>query len=418
MTAIRTEPPARLTPWGATELRPLHASQEELAHWRFAADRAAQVLAVDVLERDRSNAEPFAAVDALRAAGLLDLLIPAEHGGPGGHWESAFEAVRTVSRVDGSLGQLLAYHYINQSGIAFYGAPQIQGEWWERTLAGCWLWADSVNPTDPDLVLTPAADGDGWLLNGRKRYSTGSSVAEVIVVNALVRGGDADGNVLAFVLERGRVGVALGGDWDNLGQRLTGSGSVTYTDVAVRASDMLGPVTELPISTLLTPGIQLAFGAFYLGVAEGALAQGRELLLARPNAWFLSPAQTYAKDPLFQRRIGELKARTAAVAALASSLFRRFDAEVARDGAYTREERAAFAAAIAELKVVASDTAVDVASSIFEVTGSSSTANAVGLDLHWRNVRTHSLHDPVDYKKVEVGAYFLDGTSQPLSLYT
>jgi hypothetical protein len=42
----------------------------------------------------------------------------------------------------------------------------------------------------------------------------------------------------------------------------------------------------------------------------------------------------------------------------------------------------------------------------------------MGLDVYWRNIRTHSLHDPVDYKKIEVGANFLNGTVQPVSLYT
>ncbi|HCM93140.1 MAG TPA: acyl-CoA dehydrogenase, partial [Glutamicibacter sp.] len=87
-------------------------------------------------------------------------------------------------------------------------------------------------------------------------------------------------------------------------------------------------------------------------------------------------------------------------------------------GAVTQPQRAELAVAIAELKVVATEAGVEVANRVFEVTGSSSTQSGVGLDLFWRNVRTHSLHDPVDYKKIEVGAYFLRGESQPLSLYT
>ncbi|MGQ3256593.1 MAG: acyl-CoA dehydrogenase family protein, partial [Microbacterium aurantiacum] len=81
-------------------------------------------------------------------------------------------------------------------------------------------------------------------------------------------------------------------------------------------------------------------------------------------------------------------------------------------------DRADLAYRIAQLKVVSSDTAVDVANRVYEATGASSTASKVGLDLHWRNVRTHSLHDPVDYKKLEVGAHFLTGVVQPISLYT
>ena len=52
------------------------------------------------------------------------------------------------------------------------------------------------------------------------------------------------------------------------------------------------------------------------------------------------------------------------------------------------------------------------------MTGSSSTRSEVGLDLFWRNIRTHSLHDPLDYKKLEVGANFLTGDLQPITLYT
>jgi alkylation response protein AidB-like acyl-CoA dehydrogenase len=61
---------------------------------------------------------------------------------------------------------------------------------------------------------------------------------------------------------------------------------------------------------------------------------------------------------------------------------------------------------------------LEVAGRVYEVTGASSTKSSIGLDLLWRNVRTHSLHDPVDYKKIEVGAQFLTGAVQPVSLYS
>lgn len=404
-----------------TDIRPRapwtgQADAEELARWTEAARAAAGRLAADALERDRANQDPFAEVELLREHGLVNLLIPREFGGEGGHWESAFNAVRILAAADGSIAQLLAYHYINQATIAFYGAPAEQESWFRRSAEGQWLWGDSVNPVDPTLVLTPE-DG-GYRLNGLKRFSTGSSVGDVIIINALVQGGDGDGRILAFVLERGREGLEPLGDWDYLGQRLSASGSVRYNNVRVNRKDILGEVGEEPFSTLVTPGIQLAFGNFYLGVAEGALARGRDLLLARRNSWFLSAADTYAQDPVFQRVVGELAARTAAVRALAESLNRRYDAEIAKGGNLTAQERAEIAVRIAELKVVSTEVGLEVANRIFEVTGSSSTSNAVGLDLYWRNIRTHSLHDPVDYKKIEVGASYLLGQVQPLSLYT
>lgn len=400
----------RRTPWTG------NADEAEIAHWSAIAQSVADTLATDALARDRANATPHAEAELLRSSGLLDLLVPAEFGGGGGHFESSFHAVRILATADGSISQLLAYHYFNQAGIGFYAAPEDQPAWWRRTVEGGWLWGDSVNPVDPTLVLTE--EGEGYRLNGFKRFSTGSGVGEVIIVNAVIQGGTNDGKVLAFVLDTGREGLELVGDWDHLGQRLTASGSVRYTDVAVLPEDILGPVTDEPIASLLTPGVQLGFGNFYLGVAQGALAKGRELLLARKNAWFLSNAESYAHDVVFQRAIGELKARTAAVEALAEKLNRRFDTEVARSNELTAEQRGDYAIAIAELKVVATETGIEVANRIYEVTGASSTANSVGLDLFWRNVRTHTLHDPVDYKKIEVGAHFLHGELQPLSLYT
>lgn len=387
------------------------ASEAELERWRAVARQVAGTLAADALARDRANKQPFAEVQLLREAGLLELLVPAEFGGAGGHFETAFEVIRILAAADGSISQLLAYHYINQSSIAFYAPAEAQADWWRRTVAGSWLWGDSVNPVDPNLVLT--REGDGYRLNGAKRFSTGSGVGEVIVVNAQVEG---SGELLAFVVPREAEGLRIVDDWDYLGQRLSASNSLVYRNVRIEPSDVLGPVTDEPVATLLTPGIQLAFANFYLGIAEGALARGRQILLGRTNAWFLSQAETYSQDVVFQRTVGELKARTAAVAALAEKLGRRFDQVLG--GAVSQPQRAELAVAIAELKVVSTEAGVDVANRIFEVTGSSSTKSDVGLDLFWRNVRTHSLHDPVDYKKIEVGAYFLRGESQPLSLYT
>lgn len=389
------------------------ASETELEHWRGIARQVAGTLAADALARDRANAQPFAEVRLLREAGLLDLLAPAEFGGAGGHFETAFEVIRILAAADGSISQLLAYHYINQSSIAFYAPAEAQAAWWRRTVEERWLWGDSVNPVDPALVLT--REGAGYRLNGAKRFSTGSGVGEVIVVNAHVEG---TGELLAFVVPRDAQGLEIVDDWDYLGQRLSASNSLVYRNVRIEPADVLGPVTDEPVSTLLTPGIQLAFANFYVGIAQGALERGKQILLGRKNAWFLSAAETYSQDPVFQRTVGELKARTAAVAALAEKLGRRFDALLSLAGAVTQPQRAELAVAIAELKVVATEAGVEVANRIFEVTGSSSTQSGVGLDLFWRNVRTHSLHDPVDYKKIEVGAYFLRGESQPLSLYT
>lgn len=398
------------SPWGG------HASSEELDHWRKTAEDVAAALAADVLERDRRNADPHAEVQLLRGSGLLNLLIPTGWGGGGGHWESALHAVRILAGTDASIAQVLAYHYANLGAVVFYGDARVQERLLRRSAQSGWSWGDSVNPVDPSLELIP--DGGGYRLHGTKHFSTGASVGDAILVNAVVTGGEDHGRLLALVVDHDRSGIEYLGNWDALGQRLSASGSVRYSGVRITPEDIIGEVGEEPFSTLVTPYIQLAFGNLYLGIAQGALERGRGITLGRKNAWFLSHTETYAQDPLTQRIYGELDSRIAAVEALADRINRRFDEAIAEGGRLTAEARAEIAIEIARLKVVSSETGVDTANRIFEVTGSSSAKTEVGLDLFWRNVRTHSLHDPVDYKKVEVGAHYLLGEVQPISLYT
>lgn len=392
------------------------ASDDEIARWDAVATRVAETLQADALERDRRNAQPFAEARLLRESGLLTLLDPVEFGGGGGHWESALRVVRIIARVDGSIAQLLGYHYVNESAIALVAPHDERERWFRATIDGGWLWGDSVNPVDPNLVLT--SDGDGFRLNGFKRFSTGSGVGEALLVNAVVEGGEDAGRLAYIVLPYGYPGVEIVDNWDFLGQRLTASNTVRYHDVRVEPEHLLGLGTDDPFQSLVTPAIQLVFGNLYLGIAQGALAQARKLTNARSNAWFLSAAETYREDPFVQRLYGELVAKVAAVDALADRVNRSFDRTIGRGVDVTAADRGALAIEIAELKVVSNDTAVDVATRVFEATGSSSAASDVGLDLHWRNIRTHSLHDPVDYKKLEVGANFLTGVLQPISLYT
>lgn len=392
------------TPWTAP------ATAAEATRWNAVADEVGAILALDVLERDRAN-EPGPEVKLLKDSGLANVLIPEQYGGHSGRWSTALRAVRVLARHDASIAQILSYHYCNQASIVFFGNSSRWEHWFTASAAGSWLWGDAVNPVDPDLRLT--IDGDGYRLNGRKRFATGASSGDVTLVMASI--GE---RVLAFVVERDRAGVRYAGDWDALGQRLSASGSVDYTDVHVTRDDILGEVGDEPYSTLVTPGVQLGFANLYLGIAQGALARARELTLQRRGAWLLSSAEHYSRDPFVQRTFGELLSRTAAVEALADLWNARFDTVLARGAEVSASDRTEVEIGIAQLKVVATETALEVAHRVYELTGSSSTLTKVGLDIYWRNIRTHSLHDPLDYKKLEVGANYLTGDVQPITLYT
>lgn len=390
---------------------------DQATDWLEVAAKVAAELAPGALRRDQENALPVEELALLRGSGLPNLLVPTEFGGYGQSWETAFHVVRTVARADASLGLILGYHYLNQGCVLFYGTDrEAQERIYRASAAGNWLWSDSFNPVSPDLDLT--WDGAVYRLSGGKRFATGAAVTDVVIAGAVASGGPHDERFAIFIVNRGRDGVSFPGDWDNLGYRASASGSIRYENVVVAEEDLIGFDAGTPFSTLVTPGVQLLFGNSYLAIAQAALAQARDLVLARKGAWGLASVGRYADDPVFQRLIGELVARTAAVEALADRLNARFDLHVGKGPAATEADRAAAELEIAALKVVATEVALDVTARVYEATGASSTASRNGLDLHWRNIRTHSLHDPVEYKKIEVGAHFLTGAVQPVTLYS
>lgn len=394
-------------------------STEHTTDWALAARDAAAKLAVDALDRDREGAEPLAEAQLLREHRLPGLLLPVEVGGGGGTWADALRAVREVAVADGSIAQLLGYHYVNQANLEWVADPTTRERWQRRAGAAQWLWGDAVNPVDPDLVLTPAADGSGaYRLSGRKSFATGVSSGDVSVVS----GQDSEsGRHVLVVVERSAAGVRPGGDWDNLGQRLSASGSVTFDDVEVPAENVLGFLdgdAATPRASLVTPAIQAVFGNFYVGVVRGALQTAAEYTRTTSRAWLLSDSPSAAQDPYVLATYGRLVARLRAAEALADQAGEALTSADAAGDALTWHERGELAELVAALKVVSSDLAVEATSSVFEVTGARATSNRVGLDRFWRNVRTHTLHDPVQYKAREVGDHFLNGTHPQFTLYT
>lgn len=385
-----------------------------------AAREVATVLAKDALERDRAGAEPIAEAQLLRDAGLPALLLPTSVGGAGQTWQTALAVLRVIASADGSIAQLLGYHYVNAANLVWVGDTEGLRRWGTPSAAGQWLWGDAVNPVDPDLSLVP--DGDGYLLRGRKNFATGVSTGDASVVAGTVRHPDGTvGDHLLVVVRGDDPGLHRGGDWDNLGQRLSASGSVTFVDVVIGPDQVVGALGgdhASPRASLVTPAIQAVFGNLYLGIAQGALATAREYTLGTSRPWLLSDSPSAAADPYVLANYGRLVSSVRAVSALADEVGSELASADAAGEQLTWQARGELAELVAALKVVSTDVALHITSTIFEVTGARATSNAVGLDRFWRNVRTHTLHDPVAYKQREVGDHFLNGTHPPFTLYT
>ena len=382
------------------------------------ARAVAQELAADVVEREAAGKAPGREVELLRGSGLLPLLVPAEHGGSGAGWPTAWAVVRTITAVDPSIGQLLGYHYLHSWRIRLNRRTDVVARLDAAGAEHAWFWGGAGNPRDAGLELEPVSGG--LLLRGTKFFATGAEVADRI--NASGTRTDT-GEKLALAVDAHQDGVRHGHDWDALGQRLSASGSVTFADAFVAEDDVLGPNEQADagapaFATLHVLGFQAMLAQLHVGIAEGALAAGAEYTRTRSRAWATSGVAEAVDDPLVRQRYGQLDARLRAAAALADRAAASLTAAAGRGWDLGAEERADVAVELAAAKVVTTEVVLEVTSTVFELTGARATRTGTGLDRFWRDARTLTLHDPVAHKAVEVGDRLLTGAAPVPSAYS
>ncbi|MGJ7036892.1 alkylation response protein AidB-like acyl-CoA dehydrogenase [Shinella sp. BE166] len=391
--------------------------QDDRARLFARAEEISADLARRGAELDAEGRPPIAEIERLKKDGLLNALHPVEIGGGGLDWLDGLRLVRILARGESSVGQLLGYHFVNSQYI--YWAADDPDKAWDlgvETVAKSLYWGAAVNPRDPGLTLTQ--DGDHYLLNGRKTFSTGAHISNRLNANAAF--GDQIANL---VLPTDRPGYVANDDWDNIGQRLSDSGSVEFRDFPVYDSDFLLPLAARDTApavqaTFNTPLIQLVFVNFYIGTAEGALDAAIDYVRTTTRPWLTSGVEKASEDPYILERIGEFRAALKASAALADAAATTVQSVLARGRTVTAQERGEAAIEAYAAKVNATHVALDVTARVFELTGARSTASHYRFDRYWRNVRTHTLHDPVFYKAREVGDFALNGRVPEPSLYS
>jgi alkylation response protein AidB-like acyl-CoA dehydrogenase len=259
------------------------------------------------------------------------------------------EVTRTIAAGDGSIGQLIGYHYVNSLTPELAGTPT-QGVAYRRKVAQKnWFVADSVNPLDPGL--TARKESGRFILNGSKSFSTGALIANSIVIAF-----PHNDKTYLTALPRETPGLRPNDDRDNICQRLTVSGTVTFDDVAVPEEALIGsPIgpdsPPSPRATIFIPLVQAVFAHLYLGIAEGALNAAARYTREQGRAWFKSGVAAATDDPIIQVQYGELVAELAASLALARAVGDRLQEALDRGEALTADERAEVAIETSKSKV-------------------------------------------------------------------
>ncbi|RQM35068.1 acyl-CoA dehydrogenase family protein [Rhodococcus ruber] len=366
-------------------------------------------IAEGAVQREHERRLPFHEVQWLREARFGALRVPVEFGGFGATVRQLFDLLIDLAAAESNLPQALRVHW------SFVEDQRLAGD--ER--ARHWLAATADGTLVGNAITEPgvgAADryrttltrkGGDWVLDGTKYYSTGSLYADHILVAA-----DRDGERVSVLVDARQEGVEQTDDWDGFGQRLTASGTTTFTGVVVPEDRILGPGYGAPGRTYATAYLQLVQLAVLAGIARRAEADAVDWVRARTRTFTHAVADLPRHDPLVQQVIGKLSA--AAFGARAAVLAVADDLDVLLDaGADDPEllDRAEASAARAQSVVIG--LVLDATAQLFEVGGASITSSEAALDRHWRNARTVAAHNPLIYKQQAVGAHVLNGDPLP-----
>jgi alkylation response protein AidB-like acyl-CoA dehydrogenase len=368
------------------------------------AARLTQEFAKDAIAGDQAGGRPDAQMARLKESGLLKLHIPKEYGGDGQPWSKVLRIVREFAKVDGSISHLFGYHFHWLSANYLKGSPEQAERFYRLSAENNWFWGNSSNSFSRNLV--GRQQGKQYILNGRHPFSSGAHVADYLQV---AWEDEETGRRCFAAIPATRTGITPLDDWDGIGQRQTGSGTVLFENVQVSGDELLVSNHRGPFSSISALVAQSVLLNVFLGSAQGALGEARVYTITQSRPWITSGFDKAVEDPWIKRVYGDLFIKVEAATLLANSALTGLDAAWARGWALTEEERGATAIVIAAANSYAGTIALEVTSTIFEVMGTRSATAAHGYDRFWRNVRIHTLHSPSEYKVRNVGNWFLTG---------
>lgn len=378
------------------------------------AQQLADEFAKTAAARDKQGGNPKHERDLIRQSGLLSLSIPREYGGQDAGWQQIFKTIQTIARVDSSLAHVYGFHHLLIATVQLFAQPEQYGAWFKQTAEQHLFWGNTLNPLDRRTTAVKTAPEE-YVFQGDKSFCSGSIDSDIL----LCSGYNDAGKLLIGVIPTAREGVSFLGDWNNMGQRQTDSGTSHFEQVKIHESELLlnpGPLST-PYSSLRPLIAQLIFVHLFLGVAEGAYQTAIETVQTQ-KAWSKSLAENAVNDPYTQKHFADFYVQLESVRLLAHKAIDQLQAAWDVGENLTAAQRGEVSVAIATAKIAATNASLNITQNIFQVMGARATTAKLNLDRFWRNVRTQTLHDPIDYKYQEIGEWVLTGKVPDPSFYS
>jgi len=230
-----------------------------------------------VMEWDEAQTFPLETIRKLGKLGYMGSIFPEELGGAGLGYVEYSIIIEELSRVDGSVGIIVAAHTSLCSNHIFkmgddeqrkrYLPKLASGEW-----IGCWSLTEPEAGSDAAGTRTKAIlTGEEWTLNGAKTFTTNAHYADVCVAMAVTDRGAGQHGISAFIIEKGTPGFRTGKKENKLGLRASATGEVIFTDCQLPHSQLLGKRGEGFVDSLkVLDGGRISIAALSIGMAQGA----------------------------------------------------------------------------------------------------------------------------------------------------
>lgn len=371
-------------------------------------------IAEGALERERTRSLPYEQIAWLKEAGFGAVRVPVEYGGAGASLPQLFQLLIELAEADSSVPQALRGHFafVEDRLNAQVSAPQ--DKWFKRFVAGELVgnaWTEVGAVKIGEVGTRVSRQGDQWVVNGTKYYSTGSIFADWIDVYAQRDDNGAD--VIAAVSTR-QSGVRQSDDWDGFGQRTTGSGTSVFDNAVVEEENLIDFATRFKYQTAL---YQLVLLAVLAGSGRGALRDFGNEVRQRTRIFSTGNAPRVSQDAQVLQVIGKASAQVyaaeAAAVRAATAAQRAYETHFGGDAQAEHDANVAAELESAKAQVVIAELILRASSDLFNALGASATSELKQLDRHWRNARTAASHNPLIYKERIIGDREVNGTEPP-----
>jgi alkylation response protein AidB-like acyl-CoA dehydrogenase len=231
-----------------------------------------------VMEYDESQKFPMEIMKQLGELGFLGILVPEEYGGAGlGYVEYAI-IVEEISKVDPSIGLSVAAHNgLCTNHINLFGSSEQKKKYLPDLASGrkigAWGLTEAFSGSDAaGLKSNATKDGNNWILNGSKQFTTHGTVAETYVVMANTSKEAGKKGISAFILEKGMEGLIIGKKENKLGMRASDTTQLAFENCEVPSENLLGQEGMGFINSMkVLEGGRISIAANSLGLAQGAL---------------------------------------------------------------------------------------------------------------------------------------------------